>query len=478
MFLVPLTAGAPGVAAALLAAAAFLLAELWFHHYAAIYAVGGRVWLLLFRNLAFVACYAVLVWALVASPRSGGIRYERGALFSRSTRRRRPCSRVPAAAGGGCAGRAGGRALSRRDRASPPVDLPPFPASAMDGFALRAADTPADAVRRGRVAAGRPADRPLAPGEAMGIATGGVVPEGADAVVPIEDVADETYEVEVPAAGGRAQRPCRVGRDVERGGELVPAGSRLGAARIAALARRGRRDRRRARGARSVAVLDDRVPSCARRRHARSRATSTRRTAPCSLPSYATRARASRCSRRSPTTRTQHREAIEPGLEHDVLVTSGGVSVGPHDLVRAIEAELGVEEVFWGVAVKPGKPVSFGHRGDTLTFGLPGNPVSSFVTCELFVRPAVLALQGAADARATFEVGGSPADVRRNPRTRHAAPGADVDARRRRRGSSPSTGQESHMIARAAAADALVLVERGEGRPGRQGRRARYVRTA
>src|SRR5213596_3100781 len=90
-----------------------------------------------------------------------------------------------------------------------------------------------------------------------------------------------------------------------------------------------------------------------------------------------------------------HRSALELGLHTDVLVTSGGVSVGPHDLVRAIEAELGVEEVFWKVAVKPGKPLSFGVRGRTLVFGLPGNPVSSLVCFELFVRPAVMALQRA-----------------------------------------------------------------------------------
>ncbi len=78
-----------------------------------------------------------------------------------------------------------------------------------------------------------------------------------------------------------------------------------------------------------------------------------------------------------------------------MLITSGGVSVGPHDLVRATLAELGAEEVFWRVAVKPGKPIAFAVRGDTLVFGLPGNPVSSLVGFELFVRPAVRALQGA-----------------------------------------------------------------------------------
>ena len=90
-----------------------------------------------------------------------------------------------------------------------------------------------------------------------------------------------------------------------------------------------------------------------------------------------------------------HRHAIAEGLDADVLVTSGGVSVGPHDLVRSVERELGVEEVFWGVAMRPGKPLSFGLRGRTLVFGLPGNPVSSLVGAFLFVRPALLALQGA-----------------------------------------------------------------------------------
>jgi molybdopterin molybdotransferase len=145
-----------------------------------------------------------------------------------------------------------------------------------------------------------------------------------------------------------------------------------------------------------------------------------------------------------------------------VLVTSGGVSVGPHDLVRTIEAELGVEEVFWKVAVKPGKPVSFGVRDGTLVFGLPGNPVSSLVCFELFVRPALRALQGAREPGPAFAPGELAASVRRNPerdeflRARLRSDGHRVLLE-------PLTGQESHMIARAAAADALALVPRGEG---------------
>ena len=149
-----------------------------------------------------------------------------------------------------------------------------------------------------------------------------------------------------------------------------------------------------------------------------------------------------------------------------MLVTSGGVSVGVYDLVRATEAELGVEEVFWRVAVRPGKPVAFGVRGRTLVFGLPGNPVSSLVGFELFVRPALLALQGLADPRPAFRPGVLG-------RATKLLPGREslLRARARVDGEAvvlePLTGQESHMIARAATANALVLVRaaRASSRP-------------
>jgi molybdopterin molybdotransferase len=170
---------------------------------------------------------------------------------------------------------------------------------------------------------------------------------------------------------------------------------------------------------------------------------------------------------------SSHRAALEGGLEADVLVTSGGVSVGPHDLVRRILGELGVEEIFWGVAVKPGKPLAFGSRGSTLVFGLPGNPVSSLVGAEVFVRPALLALQGASVPGPVFSEGRLATAVRRNAhrdeflRARSIASenGVLLD---------PVLGQESHMIARAAAADALVLAPRGEGELG-AGESVRYL---
>jgi molybdopterin molybdotransferase len=158
-----------------------------------------------------------------------------------------------------------------------------------------------------------------------------------------------------------------------------------------------------------------------------------------------------------------HRDALARGLEADVLVTSGGVSVGPHDLVRSIEAELGVEEVFWRVAIRPGKPVAFGVRGATLVFGLPGNPVSALVGTELFVKPALRALQGLREPLPRFQSGALERELRRND-----ARDDFVRARSRLDRDNgtvlePLTGQESHMIVRAAAADALVHVPRGEG---------------
>jgi molybdopterin molybdotransferase len=143
-------------------------------------------------------------------------------------------------------------------------------------------------------------------------------------------------------------------------------------------------------------------------------------------------------------------------------VSSGGVSVGPHDLVRSVGADLGVREVFWGIAMRPGKPLWFGVRNATLVFGLPGNPVSSLVCFHLFVRPALLALQGQKDPCPRFELGRLARTVRRNAarddlvraRRTFTDEGTDLE---------PVGGQESHMIARAAEADALVLVPRGDG---------------
>jgi molybdopterin molybdotransferase len=353
---------------------------------------------------------------------------------------------------------AAGRVLA--ETATAAVDLPSFPASAMDGFALRAGDVPATLPVVGRIAAGRPSAAPLEAGQAMAIATGGVVPDGADAVVPIEEVEERDGAVVVPVVveAGSNVRPR--GGDLDAGDLVVAAGTVLGPVQLGALAAAGVTHVSCTRPPRVVLAVTGtelRTPGEPLARgeiydangvilatQIASTGASVDRLPPVADDGAATRA------------------AVERGLDADVLVTSGGVSVGVHDLVRATEAELGVEEVFWRVAVRPGKPVAFGIRGRTLVFGLPGNPVSSLVGFELFVRPALLALQGHAAPRPVFLPGllGRPVtlvsrDSLLRARTRIEDGSVVLD---------PLTGQESHMIARAATANALVLVPRGDGK--------------
>jgi molybdopterin molybdotransferase len=353
---------------------------------------------------------------------------------------------------------AAGRVLAEDAHAR--VDLPPFASSAMDGFAARSADLPGTLPIVDRVAAGRPAARPLAAGETMEISTGGVVPEGADTVIPIEVVVAHDNSVDFPSAVASGENIRPRGGDVRSGELVVPAGTRLTPGRLGALAAAG------------IAEV-----SVGRRVRAAVLTTGTELKGPgeplgpgeiyesngTTLEAQLIAAGAT-VERLGPVVDSEeaHREAIERGLAADVFITTGGVSVGPHDLVRKIEAELGVDEVFWRIALRPGKPVAFGVRGDTLVFGLPGNPVSSLVGFELFVRPAIHALHGLSDPGPRLLPGRLGATLRQNDkraqlvRARIDSSGDDVLLE-------PLTGQDSHMIVRSAAADALILVPIGAG---------------
>jgi molybdopterin molybdotransferase len=365
---------------------------------------------------------------------------------------------------------AAGRVLAEPAHAR--VDLPPFASSAMDGFALRAGDIPGELrVADLDIAAGRPAERALGPGEAAPIATGGVVPEGADAVIPIEFVVqkDNTLQTGEALEAGAHVRPR--GGDARAGDLVVEPGRLLGAAQLGALAAAG------------IAEV-----VCARRPAAAVLATGSelRRPGESLEPGQIYEANgimlaAQLASAGAVVTSVEsveddpaaHRRALEAALESDLVLSSGGVSVGPHDLIRTVATDLGVEEVFWRVAVKPGKPLWFGVRDRTLVLALPGNPVSSLVGFELFVRPALLALQGALETGPEFAVGVLGRAVRRN-----AARDEFIRARRHFRDGvvelEPLDGQESHMIARAALADSLVHVPRGDGELG-SGASARYL---
>jgi molybdopterin molybdotransferase len=357
--------------------------------------------------------------------------------------------------------RAAGRVLAEAPTAV--TDLPPFPSSAMDGYAVRAAESGAGVSLPvvERIAAGRPAGRPLAAGEAMAVSTGGVVPEGADAVIPIELVEERDGTVtlqQAVVAGANVREP---GGDARVGDQVLEPGTRLGPAQIGALAAAGVHEvqcRKRPRVGILVTGSELRQPG--------------EELAPGEIyESNGLQLAAALAEAGAVPAQLgivpDDEAALERTMERallgfDMLVTSGGASVGPHDLVRRVQAGLRAEEIFWGVAVKPGKPVAFSMRRAHPLFNLPGNPVSVLVCFLLFVRTAVNAQLGVPDPLPSFSRGTLAGPVRRNEQ-RHEF----VRARSRRAGDDvllePLSGQESHMIVRAGAADALVSVEPGEG---------------
>ena len=340
------------------------------------------------------------------------------------------------------------------------VDLPPFESSAMDGYAVRASDAPGRLALIGESAAGAPYLGALKPGEAVAISTGAVVPSRADAVAPLEDVGREGEQIVLALAIAAGAFVRHRGSDIKRGERLLCAGARLGPAQIGAAAAAGlgalacRRQP-------SVAVLST---GSELRQPGERLADGEIFDANTPMLRASLQAGGARVEQIMPAadTREAHRSALAQALEHDVVVSSGGVSVGAHDLVRDVGRELGINEVFWRIALRPGKPLAFGVRSSTLVFGLPGNPVSSLVCCELFVRPALLALQGAASVRPAWRSGSLSSSVERNAQRDHlirvslrASDGAVALA--------PLLGQESHQIAITAQADALAWIPAGVG---------------
>ena len=340
------------------------------------------------------------------------------------------------------------------------VDVPSFRSSSMDGYAVRSADLPGSLTIVDRSAAGRPSGTTLGVGEAIEISTGAVVPDGADSVVPIErvDVAGETVTVPEPVpTRDNIREP---GGDVRSGSVLLSPGDVLTPARLGALAACGIERVMTHRAPRVTVVVTGtelRPPGSALTRGQIFESNGI-------MLSAVLAASGAVVTRLAATEDTEeaHAASLEQALAADVVVTSGGVSVGPHDLVRRVQARLGVEEVFWGVAMRPGKPLAFGCRGRTLVFGLPGNPVSALVGALLFVRPALLALTGHPDPAPPFRPGVLVASIPQRPerddfvraRVTWGEEGALVD---------PIVGQESHMIAHTAAATGLAWIPRGPG---------------
>ncbi len=285
---------------------------------------------------------------------------------------------------------ADGRILAEPIRS--PENVPPFRASTVDGFAVRADDqAPARRVAQ-RIMAGEVAEPTLEPGTAARIMTGAPLPDGADAVVMIEYTHEDDGQVilERPVARGENIRP--IGIDVANGDLVLDTGTVLGAAEIGLLM-----------------TLGFTQVSCYRRPTAAVLSTGDELVEPSEpLPPggirdsnrYAIMAAVREAGgvpvslgRAKDDRELQTRLVREGVAQADVLLTSGGVSVGDRDFIKPALEELG--KVHFGrIAFRPGMPLTFAAIGDKLAFGLPGNPVSSLVTFEVFVRPALRILQG------------------------------------------------------------------------------------
>jgi molybdopterin molybdotransferase len=361
-----------------------------------------------------------------------------------------------------------GRVLSRDAEA--PEDVPAFDNSAMDGYALRAADTAAAAPGspvRLRVVdesrAGAPASASVAEGTAIAISTGAALPTGADAVLRVEDVRRDGEWIEFETRLEPDHDVRRAGEDVRAGTRVLSAGTLLGPAELGVLA-----------------SLGEARPECARRPRVAVLSTGDELLAPdepmrpggvrnsngLTLPALARRAGAEvELNERVPDDPAATRAALERALACDVVVCCGGVSVGPHDHVKGALAELGVAERFWRVALRPGRPTWFGvheNAGDrALVFGLPGNPVSAFVTFVLFARPALLALTGLqADPERTTATLAS--EVPRLPE-RDQAVRCRLELGEGGWVAHPTGPQGSHILTSLLEADALGVIPAGPG---------------
>ena len=365
-----------------------------------------------------------------------------------------------------------GRVLA--EEVTSPTDVPPFASSAMDGFAV-APGAEGDLRVVGESRAGSPSPVPVGPGAAVRISTGALVPEGTGTVVPLEqteppgapppeggaDRGGELVRVLAPAPGANIRLP---GEDLRAGQTVLGPGAELGPAALGVLASGGRAAVRCARSPR-VAILatgDELVAPGGELAPGGIWSSN-----PVALAAQAALAGAeTEPPETVPDAAVATRSALLRALgAADVVCVSGGVSVGPHDHVKGALAALGAEQRFWGVALRPGKPTWFGTYASssrrTLVFGLPGNPVSAMVTFQLFVRPALRALQGA-DPAAERSTAVLDTGLARNP-TRAQA----VRCRLRTEGDGlhavPTGPQGSHVLTSMLAADGLALVAAGAG---------------
>ncbi|MGI9021833.1 MAG: molybdopterin molybdotransferase MoeA [Acidimicrobiales bacterium] len=358
---------------------------------------------------------------------------------------------------------AAGRVVAERVVAD--EDVPPFANTAMDGYAVRAGDTAHAPVRLrvvGTLAAGSAPDIEVGEGQAVRIMTGAPIPPGADAIVMVERTraVGDGVEVETPASPGDHIR--RPGEDLRRGDTLVEPGTVLSPGHVGVLASVGRQTVTVVPRAR-VGVLstgDELVADGGRLRPGQIRDSNR--------PTLLALTAAAGCEAVDLGLVGDDEEALRKAVRRgvdggDALVTSGGVSVGDFDYMKTVLDGLGRMQ-WWQVAVRPAKPLAFGMVGDTPVFGLPGNPVSSMVSFELFARPALRTMMGLPDVDRPRVRAVADEALRRRPDGKlhlvRVVAGTDDGGQWHVR---TSGGQGSHMLAAMARANALALLPDGEG---------------
>ena len=342
-----------------------------------------------------------------------------------------------------------------------PIDLPPFANSSMDGFAVRSAEVqspPTTLPVAGDIAAGALLVPVLLPGTTLRIMTGAPIPNGANAIIPVEETQSQSggsVTFLMAAAPGDCVRPA--GEDVAAGSIVLTPGTRLRPAGIGLCAAVGRSTVRVIARPR-VAIIstgDELVPPGQPLKSGQIYNSNAY-----SLAAQVEEAGGVVTHRLSARdTPESLREAFDQCAGADLLLTSGGVSVGDFDYVKAVFAERGTVD-FWRVAIRPGKPLAFGHWGSTLFFGLPGNPVSSLVTFELFVRPALRRLLGHSDTSRPLAAARLTEEAHHNP-GRQSFLRAVATQSAREYTVRPLPRQGSGMLGAAAEANALLIVPTG-----------------
>ncbi len=340
-------------------------------------------------------------------------------------------------------------------------DVPPFPCSAMDGYAVNPGPAGRALTIVGESRAGTPSPDTLGDGEAIRISTGGAIPAGATAVIPQENVETTEGGIITRAEVHENDHVRDAGEDMRAGTTVLRAGIVLGAAELGAAVSAGAAELTVARRPRvQVLSTGDELKAPGEPLGPGEIHNSN---GPMLVALAEHLGAACPPAGRLPDDRSATEAGLASALETaDVVIVSGGVSVGPHDHVKPALEALGVEQVFWRVALQPGKPTWFGRRAGTLVFGLPGNPVSAAVTFSLFVRPALAALQGRAAERLLESEAVLAAPVRRNP-DREQALRVRLERQDGRLLATPNGPQGSHIVTSLLGADALAMVPAGEG---------------